>query len=418
MRANRRLGAALWCAGVAAFAAMYAPQGLLTEIARDAAVDPSRASLVVSAATLGLGLSVLPWAWLSDRIGIRSAMRLAAAGAAICAVTVPWLPTYAGLVGGRFLQGIALGGIPALAMALLHDTASAKNAATMAGSYIAATSLGGLGGRLLVVPVADQVGWRVGLFAIGCLVAVLMAGLIGLMPRPAEQPARRADISAGAVLTHLRNPVMVALFGIGALLIGGMIAVFNYLPFRLEQPPYLLTPDLVSLVFLAYLAGTAGSRAAGWLTGRVGQGPVLAAACVLMAGGGAITLAQPLYIVVTGVVVLTAGLFIGHKVASSMVAARALTGRAQAAALYNISYYAGSSAFGWLAGFAWQHAQWPLVAAVVIVLGTLACALTGLIYSSTTRKACEGQSLTASRTRSSSPSGTSSVSSTTRASSS
>ena len=379
MRSNRRLGAVLWCAGLAAFAAMYAPQGLLTEIARDAAVDPSRASLVVSAATLGLGVSVLPWAWLSDRIGIRNAMRLAAAGAAICAVTVPWLPSFAGLVGGRFVQGIALGGIPALAMVLLHDTATAKHAATMAGSYVAATSLGGLGGRLLVVPVAEHVGWRVGLFAIGCLVAALMAVLIGLIPRPAEKSAHQADPSAGAVLAHLRNPVMVALFGIGALLIGGMIAVFNYLPFRLEQPPYLLTPDLVSLVFLAYLAGTAGSRAAGWLTGRVGQGPILATACVLMAGGGAITLAQPLFIVVAGVVVLTAGLFIGHAVASSMVTARAITGRAQAAALYNISYYAGSSAFGWLAGFAWQQAQWPLVAVVVIVLGTLACGLTGLV---------------------------------------
>jgi MFS transporter, YNFM family, putative membrane transport protein len=138
----------------------------------------------------------------------------------------------------------------------------------------------------------------------------------------------------------------------------------------------------------------------------------------MMAGGGAITLAQPLYIVVPGVVVLTAGLFIGHTVASSMVAARALTGRAQAAALYNISYYAGSSAFGWLAGFAWQHAQWPLVAAVVIVLGNLGCVLTGLVYSSTTRKACEGQSFTASRACSSSSAGTSSTSTVTMPSSS
>ena len=105
----------------------------------------------------------------------------------------------------------------------------------------------------------------------------------------------------------------------------------------------------------------------------------MATACVLMAGGGAITLAQPLYIVVAGVVVLTAGLFIGHAVASSMVTARAPTGRAQAAALYNISYYTGSSAFGWLAGFAWQHAQWPLVAALVIALGMTACALAGLV---------------------------------------
>ena len=417
MRANRRLGAALWCAGLAAFSVLYAPQGLLTEISRDADVDPSRASLVVSAATLGLGVSVLPWAWLSDRIGIRSAMRIAAAGAAICAVSVPWLPSYSALVGGRFLQGIALGGIPALAMALLHNTATAKHAAAMAGSFVAATSLGGLGGRLLVVPIADHVGWRVGLFAIGCLVAALMAMLIGLLPRPeAAAHPRRSDTSA---LTHLRNPAMMALFGIGALLIGGMIAVFNYLPFRLEQPPYLLTPDLISLVFLAYLAGTAGSRWAGWLTERVGQRPILAMACMLMAAGGAITLAQPLFFVIAGVVILTAGMFIGHAVASSMVAARAPNGRAQAAALYNISYYTGSSAFGWLAGFAWQHAQWPLVAGLVVALGMTACVLAVLVrQSSEATKACAGQSMTASRACSSSPSGTSSTSTTTMPSSS
>jgi MFS transporter, YNFM family, putative membrane transport protein len=78
---------------------------------------------------------------------------------------------------------------------------------------------------------------------------------------------------------------MVPLFAIGALLVGGMVAVFNYLPFRLEQPPYRLTPILVSLIFLAYLAGTAGSPAAGWLTARAGEVRVLVAASALMAGG-------------------------------------------------------------------------------------------------------------------------------------
>jgi MFS transporter, YNFM family, putative membrane transport protein len=71
------------------------------------------------------------------------------------------------------------------------------------------------------------------------------------------------------------------------------------------------------------------------------------------------------------------GLFIGHAVASNMVAARALNGRARATALYNISYYVGSSAFGWLGGLAWLSGRWPLVAILVIVLGATACALAG-----------------------------------------
>jgi YNFM family putative membrane transporter len=364
---HRRLAAALWCAGLAAFATMYAPQGLLTQISHDAAVDPAQAALLVSAATLGLALSVLPWAWLSNRIGTRSAMRLAAAGTAVTAVAVPWLPTFDTLLAGRFLHGIALGGIPALAMALLHSTATPQRVATMAGSYVAATSLGGLSGRLLVVPVADHIGWRAALFVLGCLVAVLMVGLIGLIPRPT--PGSAGESENGSVLAHLRDPAMLSLFGIGALLIGGMVVVFNYLPFRLEQAPYRLAPTMVSLIFLAYLGGTAGSRAAGWLSDRVGSAPILAAAGLLMAGGAALTLARPVSMILLGLVVLTTGLFIGHAVASNMVAARANHGRAQATAMYNISYYAGSSAFGWFGGLAWLHAQWFAVAGLVIVLG-------------------------------------------------
>jgi predicted MFS family arabinose efflux permease len=277
------------------------------------------------------------------------------------------LPTFDTLLAGRFLHGIALGGIPALAMALLHNTATPQRVATMAGSYVAATSLGGLSGRLLVVPIADHIGWRAALFILGCLVAVLMVALIGVIPRPSGASAGEPE--HGAVRAHLRDPAMLSLFGIGALLIGGMVIVFNYLPFRLEADPYRLAPAMVSLIFLAYLGGTAGSRAAGWLTDRVGGPPILAAAGLLMAGGAALTLARPVSMILLGLVVLTTGLFVGHAVASSMVAARANHGRAQATAMYNISYYAGSSAFGWLGGLAWLHAQWFAVTALVIVLG-------------------------------------------------
>lgn len=349
---------------------MYAPQGILTEIAHQAGVSASRVALLVSAATFGLAVSVLPWAWLATRFGTRKALRCAASGAAVCGLLVPWLPSFDALVLGRLLQGVALGGIPALAMALPHDLTTPKRAASLGGSYVAATSLGGLGGRLLVVPVADHIGWRAALFALGCLVALLMIAMTTMIPDAGPSSARQ---SAGAALQHLRNPLMLRLFGIGALLVGGMVAIFNYLPFRLEQAPYLLTPSIVSLVFVVYLAGTAGSRAAGWLTSRAGEAKVLFAACLLLAAGAALTMVQPLIAILLGVTVLTAGLFIGHAVASSMVAAKADSGRQHATAFYNISYYAGSSLFGWLGGVAWVHGQWPLVAIFVAGLGVIAC---------------------------------------------
>jgi MFS transporter, YNFM family, putative membrane transport protein len=370
---ERRLSAALWCAGLAAFSLMYAPQGLLPQIARETSSSASQVSLLVSAATLGLAASVLPWAWLSDRIGRRTAMRVAAAGAALTAVTVPWLSSFDALLAGRLVQGAALGGIPALAIALLHETSVPTRTAALAGSYVAATSVGGLTGRLVVTPIADHLGWRMSLTVLGAVVVMLMAAVIALLP-PANSAAAQ-EPSAGAVLRHLRDPGMLVLFGIGGTLIGGMVAVFNYLPFRLEAPPYSLTPAVVSLVFLAYLGGTIGSRAAGWLSGRIGPPAVLGIAGGLLAAGAAVTLAHSLIFVVVGVVTLTSGLFIGHAVASHLVGVRASVGRAQASALYNISYYSGSSVFGWIGGVAWLAAGWHGVAALVVTLGIVAVLL-------------------------------------------
>ena len=384
---ERRLAASLWCAGLATFALLYAPQGLLTEVSASLAVSPSRAALLVSGATLGLAASVLPWAWVSDRVGRPEAMRLAAVASAVLAVLVPWLPTFELLVVGRVVQGAALGGIPALAIALVHDSAAPGRAAALAGSYVAATSVGGLAGRLLSVPVAEHLGWRLGLVAVGACLTALMALLVVLLPHGVEHKARRAAARRGAaglpgpvrsgghLRAHLRDGTLVSLFCIGGLLVGGLAAVFNYLPFRLEAQPYGLAPTVVSLVFLTYLAGTVGSRLAGALTDRWGPRVVLALACVLMGVGALVTLARPLVVVVLGVTVLTTGLFVGHAVAASRVGARATTGRAQATALYTVVYYAGASLFGWLAGHAWDARGWPAVVALVVTLAAVALLL-------------------------------------------
>jgi predicted MFS family arabinose efflux permease len=201
-----------------------------------------------------------------------------------------------------------------------------------------------------------------------------MAALITLLP--AGDPRSAPSRTYGAVLAHLRDPRMLALFGIGGTLVGGMIAVFNYLPFRLEAPPYSLTPTVVSLIFLAYLGGTIGSHVAGRLTGRVSSSQVLGLACALLAAGAAVTLAESLAVIIVGVVVLTTGLFVGHAVATHLVGARASTGRAQASALYTISYYAGSSVFGWIGGVAWLAAGWTGVVMLVVSLGFVAALMT------------------------------------------
>lgn len=374
MTVERRLVVTLWCAGLAAFTSMYAPQGLLPQIARDMDVDASQAALLISAATLGLAISVLPWARVADRVGLRTAMRAAAGSAAVCAVVVPCLPGFEAMLVGRLTHGVALGGIPALAMTLTHDIAVPARAGTVAGSYIAATSVGGLSGRLLAVPIADYAGWRTALLVMGVTVAVVMVAMIRLIP--ASATGGRGDRLLPTVRRHLRNRAVWPILLVGMLLSGAVMTVFNYLPFRLAAAPYELEPTVISLIFLTYLGGTAGSRATGWLGTRFGPPLVLGGAGTLVVVGALVTMTAHVAMIVAGVALLTIGFFVGHAVASSMVAARAETGRSQATALYSIAYYSGASVFGWLGGIAWSGGQWLAVAILVVALGVAATVCT------------------------------------------
>ena len=68
---------------------------------------------------------------------------------------------------------------------------------------------------------------------------------------------------------------MVSLYLQAFLLMGGFVAVYNYLGFRLHGEPFGLPTTLVSLIFLAYLSGTVSSLWAAGLTTRFGRRNVL-----------------------------------------------------------------------------------------------------------------------------------------------
>jgi predicted MFS family arabinose efflux permease len=156
---------------------------------------------------------------------------------------------------------------------------------------------------------------------------------------------------------------------------GGFVAVYNYLGFRLVDDPFGLSSGVVSLVFLAYLAGTWSSARTGRLVGRHGRRRVLLVSTGVMAAGVTATLSGWLPVVLAGLVVLTAGFFGAHAVASGWTPVAAPRARTQAAAVYNLAYYAGSSVFGWLGGVWFALAGWPGTVGMVLALVALAAGL-------------------------------------------
>ncbi|MGY1650512.1 MFS transporter [Geodermatophilus sp. SYSU D01119] len=366
--ALRRASTAVFLAGLAVFAVLYAPQALLPELTRAFGVTPTAATLSVSAATVGLALGLLVLGPLSDRVGRTPVLRAALASAAVLAVLAALAPTWPVLLALRGLQGFALAGLPAVGVAYLREELHPSVSSRAIGLFVGGTAIGGLSGRVLSGALADLGGWRTALggiaaLAVGCTVAVwlLLPASRRFTRVPRETPVLR-QLARG-----FGDPVLLGLYALAALLMGGNVAVYNAVTFRLESEPYGLSPALAGLVFLTYLFGSVSSPVAGGLAERAGRRLVVPLALLVAGAGLALTLARPLVLVVAGLAVLTVGFFAAHGVASGWVAARAaLGGRpvGQAASLYSFWYYVGSSVGGTLAGRAWADGGWPAAAAV------------------------------------------------------
>ncbi|MCU1614660.1 MAG: arabinose efflux permease family protein [Frankiales bacterium] len=380
----RRLLAALFFAGIATFAQLYSPQSALPQISADLHIGAASASLVISAATIGLAIGVIPWSVAADRFGRLKSMSVAVIAASAFGLLVPFAPTVELLLAGRFLEGMMVGGVPAIAIAYLSEEIHPGHAVRAAGTYVAGTTIGGLLGRLVAGPLAELFSWRIGVFTVAVLCTASAIVFIRLAPAargfvpPALRDAPTSQTLWQRLAANLRAPRQLVLYAQAFLLMGGFVALYNYLGFRLAAAPFWLPPAVVSLVFVAYLAGTWSAPQAGALAARLGRWPVLLMSIAVMVVGVALTLTPVLAVVLAGLVLATAGFFAAHATASGWTAAAAPVGRAQASSLYNLAYYAGSSLFGWLGGVFFDAAGWGATAAMIGGLA-LAAGLLALI---------------------------------------
>ena len=158
----------------------------------------------------------------------------------------------------------------------------------------------------------------------------------------------------------------------GFLLMGAFVTTYNYIGFRLEAPPFLLSQTAIGFVYCIYLVGAVASPAMGALAGRYGRRRVIGFAIAFMPIGVLLTLPESLWFTILGVGVVTIGFFGGHSIASSWVGLRAETGKAQASALYLFFYYAGSSLAGSIGGWVFTLGAWPGEAAFIGALSGIA----------------------------------------------
>lgn len=376
--AYRRISIALFLAGFATFSLLYCVQPLLPAFTQEFGVSPAASSLALSLTTGFLALAILCASALSEALGRRGLMFGSMCGAAVLTVVVALTPDWHALLLARAIEGLVLGGVPAVAMAYLAEEIEPDGLGFAMGLYVGGTAFGGMVGRVGIGVLTEFSSWRVAMATLGVVDLLAAIGFVLLLPA-SRHFVRRTGFAPrrhiGHWLAHLRHGGMASLFLIGFLVMGAFVTVYNYAGFRLMAPPYNLGQTQVSLLFAVYLFGIVASSMAGAMADRLGRRPVLVAGLVVAGLGVLMTLLHALAGMAAGVVLLTIGFFVAHSVASGWVGRMAAQAKGHAASLYLLAYYAGSSVMGSVGGWAWTHGGWPAVAGFTGTLLAIALCL-------------------------------------------
>ena len=376
-KAFRRTNLAMFAAGFSSFALLYCTQPLMPEFSREFGVSPSASSLTVSLTTGALAFMIVVAGSLSEIYGRKRVMSLSMAASAALTLIGAAATSFDQLLLVRLLVGVALSGVPSVALAYLGEEIATRSIGLAIGLFISGSAFGGMVGRVTCATLSDLGGWRLGLGVIGGAGVLCAAIFWYALPESRHFTPRplRLRLMAANLAGSLTEKGLPWLYVCGFLIMGSFVTIYNYVGFRLLAPPYGFSQTQIGALFSVYLVGVAASTSTGMLADRFGRRKMLWAAIAVLLCGIELTRAHSVGLIVLGVAVVTFGFFGAHAICSSWVTRRAVIAKAQAASLYLFCYYMGSSIVGSLSGMAFQRGGWSSVADLQTVLQLVALAI-------------------------------------------
>lgn len=377
--AFRRINIAIFFCGFSIFAILYCTQPVLPLFTEEFGVSAAESSLALSLTTATMAVAMLFASSLSEVVGRKPMMLAALVSSSALTLLLAFAQDWSQVLWLRALAGVALSGMPAVALAYLGEEMEPKAVASAVGIYIGGGAFGGMSGRLVAAALADYGSWRLAVAALAIMGFASAFIFWRSLPPSRHFHARAPSFGklAHSMLVCARNPGIALLLVMGFLLLGGFMTVFNYLGFRLQAEPFLLTQALAGLIYVVYPAGSVASAFMGGQAARYGRGRVLIASLCLMTLGLVLMTPDSLPMLVIGLVVLTFGFFGAHSIASGWAPALVEKDKAQASSLYLLFYYIGGGAAGTAGGLFWASHGWTGVALFsgVMMAGTIVIAL-------------------------------------------
>lgn len=372
--------AAVFACGAFAFLNMYCTQPLLPLLARVFRASEASVSLTISASTLGVAFSAALLAMFGEGLNRKRTIVGSIIAMAIVTVLTATAPNLEALTMWRLLQGLLTPGVFIITIAYVTEEWPAHLVPRVMSWYVAGTVFGGFSGRVTGGMLAEHYGWRP-MFVVLGIAGMGGAWLARRLLRPSA--ARGASIGAARgsrfapMLTNLRNPRLLATFGIGFCMLFTLVSLFSYVTFHLAAAPFSLSTAELSWLFSVYLFGLLTTLAVGTVLARIGLLHGMLGAVGLGLAGASLTLAPSLLAVGLGLSLASSCVFISQTCANSFLRDAAPRGsRVSAAGLYICTYYVGGTVGGVLPGLFWKQAGWPgcvaMTCGFLMIAGALA----------------------------------------------
>ncbi|MGB4438812.1 MAG: MFS transporter [Sedimentibacter sp.] len=377
----RNSSIALFLGAFNTFAILYSTQPIFTNLADEFNLSPATASLSLSVASMTLAISLLLVGSISEVYGRKPIMSASIILSSVLAILTAFVPNYPSLLAIRVLQGLASAGLPAIAMAYISEEFDPKSVGIVMGMYISGNTVGGMAGRLIIGTLTNIFNWRLALGCIGIVGLINSILFFKLLPNSKNFVPRKLEILSliKSLTNHVKNPKLLCLYGMGFLLMGSFVSLYNYIGFELIAPPYNLNPTLVSFIFVLYLVGTFSSTFLSKKSVTHGRFKIIRLSMICMLIGACTTLGESLLLKILGIGILTFGYFGCHSIISAWIGRIATHDMAQASSLYLFFYYAGSSVGGTISGIFLESHGWGGVISLIVCFVSIALFFTFIL---------------------------------------
>lgn len=263
----------LWITYIVVFLNRLSVGPLAPFFKEDLGITSAQVGLIMSAASFGYMITLLPMGWVVDRIGARWPMVIGELIAGVAMITLFFAPSYIWLLVLMFATGMGCGFLMPSTTQGVVVWFPAKERATVMGLKQTAVNIGGIITAVTLPAVALALGWRYGFLFLGIVaiaIAVTALTLYKEPPRPSSSPAGSAASATTVPLVKLLKNRQIWLVAICGLCLAWVeFTIIAHLVLYLTEALFFPVVAAGGLLAMTEAAGAIARPGAGLLSDRV-----------------------------------------------------------------------------------------------------------------------------------------------------